>query len=84
MTIAVLGASGRTGKLICEQAVKLGHKVIAIVRDSAKVSAIQGITAIEADVQNLDAMRSSLAGVDAVINCLGSNDLKKTTLQQIL
>ncbi|MGI9542399.1 MAG: NAD(P)-dependent oxidoreductase [Cyclobacteriaceae bacterium] len=38
MKILLLGATGRTGKLILQQALKREHTVIALVRDPSKVS----------------------------------------------
>ena len=82
MTIAVFGASGRTGKLVCELGVKAGHQIRAIVRDPQKVAMIEGIEIVQADVFNQNQVESALKNVDAVINCLGSNDLGKTNLQE--
>lgn len=82
MKIAVFGASGRTGKLLCALAAKAGHQVVAIVRDPAKVASIEGIEVRQADIFNVDEVQSALGGVEAVFNCLGSDDLGKTTLQR--
>lgn len=82
MTIAVFGASGRTGKLVCELGVQAGHQVRAIVRDPQKVQGIAGIEVVKTDIFDLGHVSEALKGVDAVINCLGSNDLGKTNLQE--
>jgi putative NADH-flavin reductase len=37
MKILLLGATGRTGKLIIAEAVKRGHKISAIARDPEKL-----------------------------------------------
>ncbi|CAM3556870.1 hypothetical protein EDM52_02390 [Brevibacillus invocatus] len=37
MKIAVIGASGKAGRLIMEEAVARGHEVAAIVRNALKV-----------------------------------------------
>lgn len=38
MKLLLLGATGRTGKLALDYALPLGHEVVALVRDPAKVS----------------------------------------------
>lgn len=47
MKILVLGATGRTGKYIIEEALKKGHKIFAIARDVDGISA-----AIRRAIQN--------------------------------
>jgi putative NADH-flavin reductase len=82
MTIAVFGASGRTGKLLCSQALNRGYRVVAIVRDPTKVASIEGLEVVTADIFDLDQVTHALKDVAAVFNCLGSNDLKPSTLQR--
>ena len=38
MKIGIIGAAGQSGVLLVEEALKQGHEVTAIVRDSNKVS----------------------------------------------
>ena len=78
----MFGASGRTGKLICEQAKSAGHQVVAIVRDPAKMTSIAEIEVTKADIFDVDQIKDALRGVDVVFDCLGSNDLGKSTLLQ--
>ena len=37
MKIAVLGATGRTGRLVVTEARRRGHHVVAVVRDPARL-----------------------------------------------
>ena len=37
MKILVLGATGRTGKHVIEEALKKGHKIVAVARDPGKL-----------------------------------------------
>lgn len=46
MNIAVIGASGKAGKLILNEVMDRGHQVTAIVRDASKL-AVKNITIIE-------------------------------------
>ncbi|KAI0809742.1 hypothetical protein GGR55DRAFT_679571 [Xylaria sp. FL0064] len=47
MQFLVLGGSGRTGKLIVEEAISKGHTVVALVRSPSSLSARPGLTAIQ-------------------------------------
>lgn len=40
MKIAVIGATGKAGQKIVEEALQRGHEVTAIVRSAAKVTAL--------------------------------------------
>ncbi|MCS6802484.1 MAG: SDR family oxidoreductase [Chloroflexota bacterium] len=71
MKIAVFGASGRTGRLVVDQALAAGHEVVAFVRDPAKLPLRhERLTLVQGDVTDLDAVRRAVAGVDAVIAAL--------------
>jgi uncharacterized protein YbjT (DUF2867 family) len=69
MKILVLGATGRTGKLIIEEALKKGHKIVAIARDPDKLKEY-GIEIIQGTPYDYDTMDKALTGCDAVINTL--------------
>ncbi|WP_053376177.1 NAD(P)-dependent oxidoreductase [Paenibacillus sp. FJAT-27812] len=65
MKIAVIGAAGRAGSRIVEEAKSRGHQVTAIVRDPSKLASTQGIEVLVKDVFETGA---ELAGFDAVVN----------------
>lgn len=72
MNLLVLGASGRTGVLVVEQALAAGHSVTALVRSpeklalrSPRLNVIAGQATDAADVAR------AMAGADAVISALG-------------
>lgn len=69
MRIAVIAASGKTGRATVRWALKAGHEVVAVVRSAS--SAPTGSTAAIADVRDVAALTSALTGVDAVVSCLG-------------
>jgi uncharacterized protein YbjT (DUF2867 family) len=69
MKILVLGATGRTGKLIIEEALKKGHKIVAIARDPGKLKEY-GIEIIQGTPYDYETMEKALTGCDAVINTL--------------
>lgn len=72
MNVAVIGASGRTGRLVVELALKKGWTVRALVRDAAKLAlnsplltVVVGDATVEADVAKV------LEGTQATINAAG-------------
>lgn len=70
-TIAVIGASGSTGRLACEHANAAGADVIAIDRDEPDpADRLEDVRYRRADVLKGD-LTSALEGCDAVISTLG-------------
>ena len=69
MRVAVVGASGRTGKAAVARALQSGHDVVAVVRSAA--TAPKGATVRSADARDVDSLVGALEGADAVISCLG-------------
>lgn len=79
MTILVVGASGRTGRLLVEQLLNRGQNVKAIVRSPDKLpEALKNhdhLSVIRASVLDLSdtEMARHVSGCDAVASCLGHN-----------
>lgn len=69
MKIAIIGASGKAGRLIMEEALRRGHQVTAIVRDAAKVQNPQ-VEVLEKDIFELKA--DDLRPFEAVVNAFGA------------
>ncbi|MDR7317494.1 NAD(P)-dependent oxidoreductase [Brevibacillus nitrificans] len=69
MNIAIVGASGKAGKLITREALDRGHEVTAIVRDAAKITEAN-VAVLEKDVFDLKA--EDLKGFDVVVNAFGA------------
>jgi putative NADH-flavin reductase len=69
MRVAVIGASGRTGKATVAWALAAGHDVVAVVRTES--SAPEGVTVKVADARDVDALTAAISGCDAVVSCLG-------------
>lgn len=68
MKIGIIGATGKAGDLILKEAVKRGHEVTAIVRNSQKVEN-QDTPLLEKDVFSLST--EDLAPFDVVVNAFG-------------
>lgn len=69
MKILLLGSSGRTGKLVIEEAIRRGHKISAIARDPEKLKDYQ-IDITQGTPYDFDTVEKALAGCEAVINTL--------------
>lgn len=70
MKIAVVGASGRTGRELVRVAAAAGHEVVAVVRDPARLTAPPGEVRV-AEASDVAALTAAFKGVDAVTSCLG-------------
>jgi putative NADH-flavin reductase len=75
-TLAVFGATGRTGKHIVSQALNDGYAVHAFVRNLAKLSKQQEadhdrLHPVQGDVTNEDDVGDAVAGSDVVLSALG-------------
>ncbi len=70
MKIAVIGASGWLGGTFTREALGRGHEVTAIGRDSDKLAAIDGTTAVVADINDPDGLVQALAGQDVVVSAV--------------
>jgi uncharacterized protein YbjT (DUF2867 family) len=71
MSLAVLGAGGRTGRLVVAQALRAGHVVRALSRSPAPGGVAEGATMIGGDVRDEAALVEVLRGAEAVVSCLG-------------
>lgn len=81
MRLIVFGATGRTGRLVVEQALAAGHNVTAVARRPATVTIQhQRLEVIQGDVLELATFASAITGKDAVISTLGGALRAPTTL----
>jgi putative NADH-flavin reductase len=80
--IAVIGATGRTGRLVAEQALERGHRVIAYVRRAGTLRAREGLQIVVGEILDSGRLQSALSDVEAVICCLGTHRHKPVNLMQ--
>lgn len=67
--IAIIGATGRAGGRLLEEALRRGHTVTAIARKaSAKLAGRANVKAVDLDVLDGAALEKALAGHDAVFS----------------
>ncbi|WP_340372239.1 NAD(P)-dependent oxidoreductase [Peribacillus sp. FSL E2-0218] len=69
MKIAIIGASGKAGSMILNEAKTRGHEVTAVVRDEAKVQD-QTVSILVKDI--LDIQADDLKQFDVVVNAFGA------------
>ena len=68
MKLAVIGANGKAGRLIVQEAIDRGHEVTAIVRDRNKLDV--NVNVQEKDILSL--MGEDLKDFDVLINAMGA------------
>ena len=66
--IAIIGATGRAGSQLLEEALRRGHSVTAIARDTSKIGARAGVVSKNVDVLDAAALQDAVAGHDVVIS----------------
>ena len=72
MNLVVLGAAGRTGRLVVEQALAAGHTVTALVRSPEKLTTgNENLREVIGDATKTSDLSRALQGADAVISTLG-------------
>ena len=67
MKIAVIGATGRLGGAVAEEALRRGHQVTALSRNAAPADALAGAESGRVDITDVDALAGAIAGHDAVV-----------------
>jgi len=72
MNLLILGASGRTGLLVVEQALAAGHDVTALVRSPEKLTVHNSrLHVVAGQATDADDLARAMAGAGAVISVLG-------------
>ncbi len=82
MKVAVLGATGGTGRAIIREARRQGHAMTALVRSDAKAEHLAGTRLVVGDARDQAALSRTVEGCDAVISALGTSisPLRQVTL----
>jgi putative NADH-flavin reductase len=66
--IAIIGATGNVGSRLMEEALRRGHTVSAIARDTSSLEKRDRVSAHDVDVLNAESLATVLAGHDAVFS----------------
>ena len=76
MKIAVIGSTGRTGRLILSEAARRGHEVTAFARSAAALDDAAGtLDIVEGDGRDRAALERAVAGRHAVIMVVSGRDV---------
>ena len=73
MKLLVIGAAGRTGTAIVEQALARGHQVTAFVHDRDAYDEPAGVEVFAGDIQNPSKVEKAMQGQEAVLDALGGH-----------
>ena len=71
MHIALLGATGRTGRPLLDQSLAAGHTVTALARTPSKLPPREGLAVVQGDATNPADVDKTVDGADAVLLTLG-------------
>lgn len=76
MHIALLGATGGTGRLVAENATLRGHRITALVRNPDKFNGLDSAEMVVGDGTDVAVVADLVAGQDAVIVTISSRGAK--------
>ena len=88
-TIALLGATGNTGKHVLQLALARGHKVKALVRDPAKLNKLDvagvrtagaQLETVQGSATDVEAVRKLVQNADVVVSCIGGTSRGDTIM----
>ncbi|CRI58791.1 NAD(P)-dependent oxidoreductase [Pseudomonas sp. CCOS 191] len=66
--IAIIGATGRAGSQLLEEALRRGHSVVAIARNPSALQGRDGVTVKALDAKDSAALQAAVTGCDAVLS----------------
>lgn len=72
MKIIILGAGGKVGRLVVDEALQRDYQVIAFTHNPAKFGERKGLTCKQGDVHDVRAVAKAVQGCGAAISALGS------------
>ena len=82
MRVAVLGATGATGRLLVDELVRRGHTVVALTR-SPHADGPDGVTWVVGNARDTDALRALVRGADGVVSALGPRRSDSTLHREV-
>jgi len=75
--IAIIGATGSTGKELVRLALEGNYSVTVVARNPAQVKPQNNVSVIKGDVTDSDSLIKAFNNVDAVISCFGPSQHRK-------
>lgn len=77
--VAVLGGTGKTGRLLVAELLRRGHRVTVLVRDPDRLGVLAGrVRTISGDSRDPAAVATLVDGADAVLSALGPTNKEPT------
>jgi putative NADH-flavin reductase len=76
----VIGATGRTGRLLLEQALGRGHRVTAFARNPSSLQPTANLEIVVGDVRSPDQLAGALPGHDVAVSILGHTSAGDATI----
>jgi putative NADH-flavin reductase len=73
--IAIIGATGRAGSQLLEEALRRGHSVTALARDTSKIGQRESVVTRNVDALDADALQAAITGHDVVISAANFSTL---------
>lgn len=80
MKVLVLGAGGKTGGAVVQQAVEAGHQVTAFVRHAGDYHGPAGVAVEAGDATDAETVAGAVAGQDAVVDTVGGKTPYKSNI----
>jgi uncharacterized protein YbjT (DUF2867 family) len=74
--LVVLGATGKTGRLLVDRSIERGHEVVAYVRRPEALAERPGLRVIGGQLTDEPALASALAGADGLLSTIGPKRLR--------
>ena len=84
MKLAILGATGRIGRAVLEQALDGGHDVTVLVRDPARLGTLaERVHVVSGTVEDPAAVGAAVRGADAVISAIGPDGNRPDEVERL-
>lgn len=78
--IAIIGATGRAGSQLLEEALRRGHQVTAIARHASRLGERAGMVSLDVDANDASALQKAVAGHDVVLSAAHFSTLPATAI----
>lgn len=81
MRILIVGATGRTGRMLVARALSRGHQVTAFVRDPSRLTLVHDrLLVVVGDVRKPETIAPAMADQDAVVSMLSQSTASVVTI----
>jgi putative NADH-flavin reductase len=79
--IAVVGSTGRTGRLVLDEGLRRGYAMTAFTRRPANLAGVRGLSkVVSGDARNPEDVRRAVHGQDAIVSIVSTEGVGPTTV----